>query len=112
MSGKEKQFENRIKNFLKKEGCYFFKFWGTMYTRAGVPDLIACVNGYFVGIEVKSDIGQPSEIQLYNIREIIDCGGFAVIVRPENFDCLKEMIYHIKNGNLLGASIIEGGLQK
>ena len=112
MSGKEKQFENRIKNFLKKEDCYYFKFWGTMYTRAGVPDLIACVNGWFVGIEVKSDVGLPSEIQKQNIKEIIESGGFAVVVRPENFDELKEMIHCLKNGDLLKATKIEGGLLK
>lgn len=110
--GKEKTFENRIKDFLKKEGCYFFKFWGTMYTRAGVPDLIACVNGWFVGIEVKSEIGRASEIQLQNISEIHENRGFAVIVHPEEFEQLKEMILEIKSGDIVKARIIEGGMQK
>ena len=110
MPGKEKNFENKIKNFLKKEGCYFFKFWGTMYTRAGVPDLIACVSGWFVGIEVKSDVGKPSPIQLQNIKEIIEEGGFAVVVRPENFEELKEMILALKNGDILKATKLEGGM--
>lgn len=110
--GKEKAFENRIKDFLKKEGCYFFKFWGTMYTRAGVPDLIACVNGYFVGIEVKSDIGKPSLIQLQNMIEIHQNKGFAVVVHPEEFEQLKDMIKAIKSGDILKATIIEGGMQE
>lgn len=112
MSGKEKQFENRIKNFLKKENCYYFKFWGTMYTRAGVPDLIACVDGWFVGIEVKSDVGKPSEIQKVNIEEIHQCKGFAVVVHPEEFDQLKEMIIAIKSGDIEKATALEGGMQK
>lgn len=111
MAGKEKNFENKIKEFLKKEHCYFFKFWGTMYTRAGVPDLIACVNGHFVGIEVKSDSGKPSEIQLVNIKEIHDCLGFAVVVHPEGFEQLKEMILAINSGDIERATILEGGLQ-
>lgn len=110
--GKEKTFENRIKDFLKKEGCYFFKFWGTMYTRAGVPDLVACVNGWFVGIEVKSEIGRASEIQLQNIKEIHENKGFAVIVHPEEFEQLKEMILEIKSGDIVKARMIEGGMQK
>ena len=112
MAGKEKNFENKIKNFLKKENCYFFKFWGTMYTRAGVPDLIACVNGWFVGIEVKSDIGKPSEIQLVNIDEIHRNKGFAVVVHPEGFEQLKEMILAIKSGDIDKATKLEGGLQE
>lgn len=110
--GKEKTFENRIKDFLKKEGCYFFKFWGTMYTRAGVPDLIACVNGWFVGIEVKSEIGRASEIQMANISEIHQNKGFAVVVHPEGFEQLKEMIKAIKSGDIVKANKIEGGMQK
>lgn len=112
MAGKEKNFENKIKNFLKKENCYFFKFWGTMYTKAGVPDIIACVNGRFVGIEVKSDVGRPSEIQLVNINQIHQCLGFAVVVHPEGFDDLVEMIRAIKEGDIETATKLEGGLQK
>lgn len=109
---KEKLFENKIKKFLKDESCYFFKFWGTMYTRAGVPDLIACVNGWFVGIEVKSSAGKPSEIQLENIDEIHQCKGFAVVVHPDEFEQLKEMILAIKSGDIEKATKLEGGLQK
>lgn len=112
MAGKEKNFENKIKNFLKKENCYFFKFWGTMYTKVGVPDIIACVNGRFVGIEVKSDVGRPSEIQMVNINQIHQCLGFAVVVHPEGFDDLVEMIRAIKAGDIETATKLEGGLQK
>lgn len=50
----EKNFENRIKSFLKSNNCYFIKYWGGgEFTKAGVPDILACCNGRFLGIEVR-----------------------------------------------------------
>ena len=41
MTEKEKILENRVKEFLKSEGCWLVKYWGGgSYTRAGVPDLL------------------------------------------------------------------------
>lgn len=69
-----------------------------MYTKSGVPDLLACVNGRFVAIEVKAPNGSPSELQKYNVKLINKCNGFAVIACPEQWDDLKLMILSIING--------------
>lgn len=53
---------------------------------------MACVNGYFVGIEVKAQNGKPSELQLYNVRKIREAGGFAMILYPSGFEKFKEFI--------------------
>lgn len=93
----EKNFENRIKQFLKDEGAWLIKYWaGAMFTKDGVPDILACVNGYFVAIEVKAPKGEPSELQIYNINKINKAGGFAVILYPKDFDLFKEMIEHLE----------------
>ena len=65
----EKNFENKIKGFLKDHGCWFLKYWGgAAYTKSGIPDILACCNGKFLGIEVKAKNGKPSELQLYNLK--------------------------------------------
>ena len=52
----EKLFEDKLKKFLKEEGCYFVKYWGGgQFTKVGTPDLLICCNGWFLGIEVTSD---------------------------------------------------------
>lgn len=107
MAGPEKTFENKLKRYFKSQGLYYFKFWGTMYTRAGVPDLIVCVNGRFVGVEVKSEVGKPSEIQLQNIKEIRDNGGYAVVVHPGQYQNLIDLIEAIQNGYEPKARLIE-----
>lgn len=89
----EKQFENKIKKFLKDHGCWFIKYWGGgQFTKSGVPDIIACVNGYFVAIEVKAPTGKPSALQEYNVREIEKSGGVAVILYPKQWDDFKKLI--------------------
>ena len=40
------------------------KFIGEIFMRAGIPDIIACIKGRFIGIEVKDEGNKPSELQL------------------------------------------------
>jgi len=97
MPKKEKPFETQIRKFLNIEGCYCFKVWGGGYQQAGVPDLIICVNGYFVAVEVKGDKGKPSELQLHNIEKIKKAGGVGLVLYPKDFEEFKRLIYNLKS---------------
>lgn len=96
----EKNFENKIKKFLKENGCWFVKYFANRNTRAGVPDLLACVSGYFVAIEVKGPTGKPSELQLWNVEQIRNAGGIAIVLYPDMFDEFKEMVREIIDDDL------------
>ena len=102
----EKNFENKIKTDLKNNGCYFVKYFANRMTKVGVPDILTCVNGYFVGIEVKAENGKPSELQIYNIKKIKDSGGIGVIVRPSDYDKLTELIKTLKMGYISSARVL------
>lgn len=52
-----------------------------MYGTAGVPDIIACIDGAFYAFEVKTEIGKPTALQEATIRKIRAAGGTAVVVR-------------------------------
>lgn len=89
----EKNFENKIKKYLKEQGCWFIKYWaGAAFTKEGIPDILACVNGYFVAIEVKASKGKPSDLQLYNLKRIDEAGGFAILLYPKDFEQFKDFI--------------------
>lgn len=88
----EKQFENKVKAYLRTRNAYFVKFFANAFTRSGVPDILACVNGYFVGIEVKAANGRPSELQLHNVREIRRAGGFAFVLYPSAYEQFIKFI--------------------
>lgn len=90
---KEKNFENKVKKFLKNNGCYSIKYWGGgQFTKAGVPDLLVCCNGRFLGIEIKADNGKPSELQLHNLNEIEKAGGFGILLYPSQWERFTLLI--------------------
>lgn len=76
---KEKTIENQIKKWLENNGYWWMKVHGDMFQKAGVPDIIACINGKFVGIEVKRPGGRVSELQKYHIEQIQKSGGVAFV---------------------------------
>lgn len=94
----EKRFETKVKNFLESQGAYFVKFFANSYTKKGVPDVLACVGGYFVGIEVKAQNGHPSELQIHNIEQIRKAGGFAFVLYPSGYEEFKKFIEQLKLG--------------
>ena len=88
---KEKAFENKIKDYLKSIGAYFIKTHGDRFSRVGTPDIIACVNGHFVAVEVKAENGKPSELQIHHIEQINKAGGYGVILYPKDFEGFKKI---------------------
>lgn len=97
---REKQFEQQVKAFLKEQNCWVLKTWSNGIQREGVPDLLVCCNGNFVGIELKNERGKPSALQLWNIDEIIKSGGLAFTLYPDQFDDFKRFIFGLNNGML------------
>ena len=54
---REKVIENKIKTALASLGinCWFFKHAASAAMKVGIPDIICCIKGRFVGIEVKQE---------------------------------------------------------
>ena len=71
-------------------GCFSWKEHGGMYGTAGIPDIIACINGRFYAFEVKTPVGKTTALQDATIRKIRKCGGQAFVVR--SVDEVKEIL--------------------
>lgn len=67
---------------------YFFKVLTA--NMRGVPDIIACYKGRFIGLEVKSSLNKATAIQCWNIGEILGAGGIGKIVR--SVDDVKRIL--------------------
>lgn len=79
---KESDIVRAILRYLKTvQNCFFWKEHGGMYGTAGIPDIIACIDGRFYGFEVKTDEGTPTKLQIATIRKINAAGGIAQVVR-------------------------------
>lgn len=95
----EKNFENKVKKFLKDNNCWFIKYWGgASYTKSGIPDLLVNVNGYFMGLELKAPNGKVSDLQLYNLRQITKGNGIAILLYPKDFEQFIEFVERVLMG--------------
>ena len=95
----EKKFENQVKEFLNDRGIWVLKTWSNGIQREGVPDLVTCVNGLFVAVELKAPKGKPSKLQLWNIEKIRAAGGIGIVLYPSMYDQFKRMIELLLEGN-------------
>lgn len=77
---KESAIEKSIQKYLDSIGAYHIKNHGSIFSRAGTPDITACINGTFVGIEVKRPhVGRVSALQRAHIKLIQRAGGVAFV---------------------------------
>lgn len=94
---KEKAVENKIKKWLKDRNYWFFKVHGSIFQPSGIPDILACINGKFVAIEVKrSKGGIVSPLQKAQIEKIKENGGIAGVANS-----MEEFLEILKEGKLL-----------
>jgi len=62
----------------------------------GIPDILGCVRGRFVAIELKrSEKEKPSKLQLYNLDRIKACGGISLVAFPENKEIVLDELCRI-----------------
>lgn len=99
--GPEKTFEIRVKEFIYQSGGWYVKFFANKMTKSGIPDILACIDGYFVGIEIKSKHGKPSDLQIRSIKKIREAGGFAFVLYPSGFDKFKKFVMDLKRDKFM-----------
>lgn len=90
--GPEKYFEIKVKDFISEQGGWLVKFFANRMTKKGIPDILACVNGYFLAVEIKAQNGKPSELQIKKCKEIRSSGGQAFILYPSGFNEFKKIV--------------------
>ena len=78
----EARISRAIQKALKIEGIFCFKVHGSKYMPAGLPDIVACVDGIFVGFEVKvpDKRDNTSEVQKRQHSLIKQSKGFVFVV--------------------------------
>lgn len=98
----EKNFENRIKETLQERGAWKVKFFANAFTPSGIPDILACLNGRFLGIEVKSGSSYGlTELQKYNLKCIRNAGGIGICVYPSGWERFLQLLDDIQTGRAI-----------
>ncbi len=112
----EKNFENRVKKWLRSIGVYslgtpkdkitvtpigyYEKRWGGGYSKKGLPDMHIVINGINIDVELKAIGGRPSELQKHNIAQINNARSIGIILYPGGFKNFKNIVKEVCECNI------------
>jgi len=94
----ERKVKQQVVALLKEAGAYYFFPSANGLGRSGIPDIIVCYRGRFVGIECKAGKGQTTALQERELKRIREAGGVSLVIREENINMVSSLL------NLLRAS--------
>ena len=88
----EKDIVAAIRRYLGTLGddVFFWKESGGPYGTSGVPDIICCYKGRFLGLEAKLSGGKLTALQKRALERINRAGGLAR--RVESVDDVRDVI--------------------
>jgi Holliday junction resolvase len=92
MATPEKKVKTKVIKVLKDLGAYYCMPATGGYGASGVPDIIACYKGTFVGIECKANGGKPTLLQQKHLRDISIAGGKSLLIDETNIDMLEYYV--------------------
>ena len=89
----ETNLQKKIQSYLVSKGAYEFKVHGSIYMKAGIPDIICCYNGLFLGIECKIGKNKMSKVQEEHRDQILKAKGIHILAY--SLDDVKKIIEKI-----------------
>lgn len=92
----EAKITKKIRERLEKKGARVFKIQASedSHQEAGIPDLLVCLKGQFIGIETKQPRGKLRPLQKVVLREIFDAGGVAAVV--ETVEQAEMLLWYLE----------------
>lgn len=92
--------ENSVLPFLKTlKNTHFFPI--QQVAIRGTPDLLLCVLGTFVALELKAVSGQLHPLQIWHLAEVKRAGGVTLVASPTNWTHVQEILKRLDEGEPL-----------
>lgn len=88
----EAKVKRKAVAILKEFGAYYFYPVTGGYGSSGVPDIVACHNGRFFGIECKAGKGKPTDLQKRNLDAIYRNGGVSAVINETNIETVRDLL--------------------
>ena len=92
MATPEKKVKQKVCAKLKELGAYYFYASTGGYGASGVPDIVACYKGKFIGIECKANGNKATALQQKHLREISMQQGLSLIIDETNVEMLEHYV--------------------
>ena len=90
----EAKIQEKILVWLRKQGHWVVKYPAGVHGTTGTPDILACVMGMFVALEVKAPGGKQTKMQAHQQAEIVKSGGICEVV--SSVEDVAEVIKRIR----------------
>lgn len=86
----ESRIQRAIISYLESLGAYVVNV--VKAGKAGTPDIVCCVYGLFVGIEVKRPGHEPRPLQEYHLKKIGEAQGHTLVAT-----CVQDVQEFVAN---------------
>ena len=102
-SPEESNFVSKVERYIRttfRDEAWFLKVGGNAAQRSGVPDIIICLKGKLIAIELKREdgSGRASKQQIIECKKINKAGGIAIV--SDDFKEVKNLLTSIYNTTL------------
>ena len=97
MATPEAKVKAKIHAILKKHRAYAVNYIGGISANNGTPDILACLNGRFIGIEAKAGKNKPTDLQTLNLKRIDEAGGLALVINEMNTPELEVILHDTRS---------------
>ena len=91
----EKDFQKKVIQFLKKQGCFVLKYEQNATTIAGVADIFFCKEGFYGWLECKKSKTARFRPGQKEFIAKMDEWSYARAIYPENYDEITKELKEI-----------------
>lgn len=92
----ERKVKSKVVAILQARDAYYFYPVTGGFGASGVPDIIVCYFGWFIGIECKAGKNTLSALQRQNIARIDKAGGITAVINEGNIHEVTEILDKIE----------------
>jgi Holliday junction resolvase len=93
----EAKVKANVRKLLDELKIYHFMPPANGFGRAGIPDIIGCMDGQFIAIECKANKGTTTALQDRELDAIRNAWGLVFIAREHNLGELKLLLEDLRN---------------
>lgn len=110
---KESKLEEEVSRFMEQRGVWQLARFQAQSNQNGLPDRIYLYKGVLLGFELKTDTGEPTDLQLRKLEEINNNGGVGLIIRNVNtIASVLNLIDSVRRVYPGGYTLIQIGLKE
>ena len=92
----EAKVKTAVRKMLDAFDIYHFMPPANGFGRAGIPDIVGCMDGHFIAIECKAGKGKTTALQDRELNAILTHGGTVFIAREDNLEDLQQLLMGLR----------------